>query len=195
MRKSLFICLGIAAIVGCKTSSTTTPGADQPAFKENPKSTDIEPKTASPEYWMAQTATSELTFGDFQKLWDGCESVAFDYLFRISRRDYRSGLMTTEPMVSKQWFEPWRKDTTTVRDVEENSLGGVRRTIYFQFAKNPDGTFTVAPKVLVERQTKIDPKHRNPDDENDMYWYAIRRDTELEIRIVTDLKKKLGMEL
>jgi hypothetical protein len=187
--------MGIVGLAGCKSSSTTTPGSEQADFRENPKSTDIDPKTASPEYWLSQNATSELTFGDFQKLWDGCESVAFDYLFRISRRDYRGGLLTTEPMVSKQWFEPWRKDSTSTRDVEENSLGGIRRAIYFQFAKNPDGSYTVAPKVLVERQTKMDPKHTSPDEENTQYWFAIRRDATMEIRIVGELRKKLGLEM
>jgi len=191
MRKSFLICLGLVGVMGCGSSNTTTPGANS---VEKPKATDIDPKTASPEYWLAQTATSELTYGEFEKLWEGCESVAFDYLFRISRRDYRSGLLTTEPMVSKQWFEPWRKDSTTIRDVEENSLGGIRRTIYFQFAKNPDGSYTVAPKVLVEHYSKPDPKHMNPDEENNSFWYAIRRDTGMEVRIVNDLRKKLGVE-
>lgn len=186
--------MGLAVLAGCG-------GKDKDKVKEkisvpttHPFSTDIDPVKATANYWLDQPANSEMTFTDFQKLWDTCEAVSYDYLFKISRRDYRHGQLTTEPMLSKQWFELWRKDGPTGRDVEEASLGGIRRTIYFQFTQNLDGSYTVAPKVLVERESKIEPRYR-PDLEPDAplsYWYALRRDAQMEIRLVTAIREKLG---
>jgi hypothetical protein len=174
-------------------------GSDKPekivAPTTHPFSTDMDPKLATPTYWLTQPAASELTLSDFKKLWDTCEAVSYDYLFKISRRDFRSGILTTEPMLSKQWFELWRKDGPKVKDVQEASLGGIRRTIYFQFTQNPDGSYTVAPKVLVERESKLERKYRTGEsDEATTYWYALRRDSEMEIRIVAALREKLGIK-
>ncbi|MFI5381923.1 MAG: hypothetical protein ACHRHE_21715 [Tepidisphaerales bacterium] len=187
--RRLFIVAG-ALLAGCggtdKTRTTTMPSTTRPV------ATDIDAEQAQPTYWLKQPATSEISFKDFQKLWDTCEAVSYDYLLKIDRRDYRHGLLTTQPRLSKQWFEPWRKDAPTVRDVEEASFGGIRRTIYFQFTQNLDSSFTVAPKVIVERQSRIDPKFLGDDpDQPTTYWYAVRRDSQLEIRIVAAIRERL----
>ncbi len=190
LRRSIVVASIVLAGCGGKDKSKTTimPSTTRPF------ATDVDPQLASPSYWLKQPATSETSFADFQKLWDSCESVAHDYLFRIERRDYRHGLLTTQPMISKQWFEPWRKDGPTNRDVQEASLGGIRRTVYFQFTQNLDGSYTVAPKVIVERESRPDPKFRLSDDvEHTSYWYALRRDEQMEIRMVAAIREKLGV--
>jgi hypothetical protein len=179
------------AVAGCRSKESAKPKVTiAPATR--PWATDIKAETATVTYWLGQAANSEVSFGDFQKLWDSCESVAYDYLFIVARRDFRRGLLTTEPMVSKQWFEPWRKDASGLPDVEEASLGGIRRTIYFQFNQNPDGSYTVAPKVVVERQAKLDPQHTDEEATGPTnYWYALRRDSEMEVHIVADVRRRL----
>lgn len=157
--------------------------------------TDADPRMAEAGYWLAQPATTEITHADFQALWDACERVARDHLFAISRRDFRAGLLSTEPMLSKQWFEVWRKDSVRVSDVEENSLGGVRRSIHFQFTPNPDGSYTVAPKVVVERHSTVEAKYRTDEAEEDYgsnYWYATRRDPAYEVRLADAIRDRLG---
>lgn len=192
-----YICL--AATAGCGGKTTYAPGsAGGAAPTTRAWATDVPEEQAEAAYWLAKPANSEVTYNDFQKLWDTCESVAYDYLFRIARRDYRGGVLTTEPMLSKQWFELWRKDGPSFQDVREASLGGVRRTIYFQIARNPDGSFTAAPKVIVERQSKVDSRIIITDDTTDprlphQYWYALRRDGEMEVRVVGALREKLAM--
>jgi hypothetical protein len=192
----LALALGCSLLTGCgggdKTRTTVVPSTTRPV------ATAIDPQLAQPTYWLKQPATSETSFADFQKLWDACEAVAYDYLFKIDRRDYRHGLLTTQPMLSKQWFEPWRKDGPTGRDVEEASFGGVRRTVYFQFTQNLDNSYTVAPKVLVERQSKIDHNDTGTNTGNDpdqptSYWYAVRRDAQMEIRLVAAIREKLDV--
>lgn len=171
---------------GCIDSHPSNPAATQPV-------TNVDPKLATKEYWLAQPTVTEVTYKDFNVLWNTCEQVARDYFFKIDRRDYREGLLTTEPLISKQYLEFWRRDARTGYDVREDNIAGVRRTIYFQFARNPDGSYTVTPKVIVERQSRIDSKYRDPDsDQPASYWYPIRRDGNLEVALTKSLRERLA---
>ena len=140
----------------------------------------------------AFSATAEVTAADFHALWEASEAVAHDYLYQIDVRDYRRGLLKTDAVVSKQFFELWRKDAGKARDVIEDSAGPIRRTIYFYFARNADGSYTVSPKVLVERRSKVEAKYRVADEDVPAtYWYALRRDTAMEEKVGADLRSKL----
>lgn len=174
----------LCASMGCIGRRPANPAATQPV-------TAVDPATGEVDYWLAQPASAEVSGGDFQKLWDTSEAVARQYLFNIDLRDYRRGLLKTEATVSKQFFEFWRKDAGTAKDVRENSLGGIRRTVYFQFTRNADASYTVAPKVVVERESRVDPKYRTEIEEATVYWYALRRDTALELNLAAALERKL----
>ena len=115
--------------------------------------TAIDPETVQPHYWLSQPGVAEVTAQDFQTLWSACEDVARDYFFKLDRNDWRSGVLTTQPMVSSQFFEPWRRELQTAADVAESSTATIRRTIRFEVSANGHGTYTVTPKVLVERQS------------------------------------------
>lgn len=184
-RNALWACWGLAALVlaGC-IGNPANPAATQPV-------TLVSPATTQPAHWLAQPAAATVQHGDFQRLWDACESAMRQLLFRPDRREYRTGLLTSEPVISAQWFEPWRRDTSTCRDVAEGSLAQVRRTIYCQFRRNDDGTFTVAPKVLVERQARVEQKLRAVVDYDPAYWYPIRRDEALERRLAQMIAREL----
>ena len=67
---------------------------------------------------------------DFNALWDSAVEVLRQYRFNVDRADRRSGLITTFPVVGRSWFEFWRADAATPRDVLEGSL----HTIYRQAA-------------------------------------------------------------
>jgi hypothetical protein len=178
------IVIGLCALTGCIGKRPKNPAATQPV-------TAVDPVLAEPEYWLKQPPTAEVSGGDFDRLWETCDAVAHEYLFAIDRRDYRGGLMTTAPMISKQFFELWRKDAGKASDVTEASIATIRRTIHFQFHKNPDGTYTVAPKILVERQAVLEPKYRLDPDLPGSYWYAVRRDTVLEGQVGESIRKTL----
>lgn len=180
------ILLGLAmlGIGGCIGQTPSNPAATQPV-------TQVDPKLAEPAYWLDQPATATAEASDFDALWNAAENVARRYLFEIDLRDYRNGLMKTKPVISKQFFEVWRKDAGSWDDVEEASLGTIRRTIIFQFTLNDHGSYSVAPKVLVERQSKIEPKYRPELDSPVVYWYALRRDTTMEQKLVEAIQKRL----
>ena len=88
---------------------------------------------------------------DYEALWNACEAAAKARLFPIQRTDYRAGVLTTEPVVSKQAFEIWRNDVVAASDVIESSLATIRRTIRFEIEPTDDGRFRAIPSVLVER--------------------------------------------
>lgn len=151
--------------------------------------------------------------GDFEALWQAAERTAKDHGFRIDRRDYRLGIMTTDPLTSKQFFELWRSDEATAHDVAQSSLNTIRRTIHFEFQRREDGTFIVAPKVLVEQlanvghritsavqyQSVFDPSLQRGSAEEDQgtvlpqrYWYAIGRDETMEKILAGEVGERLG---
>jgi len=186
------------------------PAATQP-------STNIDLSATQPSYWLAQPPTAVVESIDFDKLVNVCESVAQDYLFKVDRVDYRSGLITTQPLVSSQFFEPWRFDNQTLYDVEESSIATIRRTIRFEITRQPDLTWQMAPKVLVERQaiaerritsvvlyrsvfSAVQQNHLRPtgtpeSDEGVIlqprYWYLLRRDPDFERVLANAVDQRL----
>ena len=212
MRRTRFhlVLLLAAALAGCVTQPQN-PAATQPA-------TAIDLATTQPSYWLDQPAPASATSHDFQRLWTASEGVARDFLFRLDRQDFRAGLLTTRPMVSAQWFEPWRREVRTAKDRNESSLATVRRTIRFQFDRLDDGSYRVTPRVLVERQSLAEQRitssvvdqgyFRRPlrsqdrprgTRESDVgvllpnrYWYPIGRDAALEKALAEAVQKEVA---
>jgi hypothetical protein len=197
---SLLFCLGIP---GCIFKNPNPP---------SPRVTDIDPKLATPDYWLAQPAVTHINSDDFYKLWRTCRSVVHDRFFIIDREEFREGTLTTRPLVSKQYWEVWRRDEVTVHDIEASTLATIRRTVIFQITKQSNGTFTAEPRVLVERcasaerrLTAITEYHTafsgpRPfgSAENDQgivlptdYWYATGRDNALERDLAAAINRQL----
>jgi hypothetical protein len=108
---------------------------------------------------LSQPATSSVDAADFERLWRSCEESARHFGFVPDRLDRRAGLITTQPLVSKQFFEFWRNDVATADDLSDSSLATYRRTLRFNIRKL-DGTgpsaergYHAEPSVLIERQT------------------------------------------
>src|SRR5207245_5438405 len=72
----------------------------------------------------------------------------------LDREDYREGLLTTLPLVSKQSFEIWRRDVVTVPAIAQSTLATFRRTVRFQFSKREDGGYIAAPRSEERRVGK-----------------------------------------
>jgi hypothetical protein len=199
----------VVALAGCITKPQN-PSATQPATAQDLA-------TTQPSHWLDQPAPAGARADDFQRLWTAAEDVARDFLFRLDRQDYRAGVLTTRPMVSAQWFEPWRREVRTVEDRNESSLATVRRTIRFEFERLEDGAYRVTPKVLVERQALAEQRITSavgyrqyfrrpirPQDrprgtrESDVgiylpnrYWYPIGRDDAFERALAQAVAKKV----
>ena len=208
---TMVVAIGLGLAGGC-IMSPQNPAATQPA-------TAIDPATTQPYYWLAKPAAAQVQGRDFDTVWDVCKSTARDYLFALDRVDYRSGVVSTVPLVSKQWFEPWRPDTGSISEAFANSLGAIRRTLRFEVSRNDDGTYTIAPKVLIEREvilernvtdvsqyrfafagpaTKIPAREAvtlEPDTYPDVpikYWYPTGRDAGMEVDVAKRVRKTLA---
>jgi hypothetical protein len=175
--------------------------------------TKIDPKQAQPDYWWNQPAAVHVPAADFYKLWNACKGEMYVRLFVVDREQFRDGLLSSEPLVSKQFFEFWRTDAVTVHDVAESSLASLRRTVHFEVTKQPDGSYDMVPKVLVERYqsterrlTAINQYHESfsaprayndaPDESGEPaaadYWYPVRRDNDLEKDMAASIRQRLA---
>jgi hypothetical protein len=199
------VCVVLLILSGCIIHRVNLPTTQ--------RATAIDPIQATPEYWMDQPAVARISADDFYQLWDACRTEAHSRLFLIDRQDFREGLLTTQPMVSKQAGEFWRSDAVTVHSITESTLATVRRTVRFQLTKTQNGGYIAEPKVLVERfvsserrLTAIDEYHTaftGPRPTDDVvtdqsgklptdYWYSIGRDLALERDLAAAIQHRIA---
>jgi hypothetical protein len=204
-----FVIVGALGAAGCanrRGSALTHAPATQPVTVKNLA-------TTQPSYWLDQPPVTNVSNFQFQPLWDACEHTARSYLFQLDRQDYRLGVLTTKPMVSKQFWELWRGDTGTFHEEIENSLATIRRTVRFEIEHTDDGTYVMTPRVLVERQTIVERRVTSvtqtrlaftgpgvptreaiTSDVIDLpttYWTPIGRDTVLEKKLAEKVRERL----
>ena len=159
-----FLSLAALLLVGCAAPARF-------ANTTRPSSRPIE--QATPAYWYAQPPVASANSQDFDALADACQAVAAHFFFPPDFIDYRDGILQTLPVVSGQWFEPWRREQQTVDDVAESSLATVRRTIRFEITRGADlpgshlpglprSGWTAVPKVLVERESVAERRITTP---------------------------------
>ncbi len=178
-----------------------------------PTATDIDPATAEPEYWLDQPAIASVPGRNYDAIIAGCDHVLRQRFFEVDRVDYRSGQVTSKPLVSKQFWEFWRSDVEGWRQVRDSSVATYRRSVYWTVTKADDGTYCASPKVIVERMggqpkrvttvvyyrrslasadhsTRITSPKLADVPVND--WYALGRDAVLEQSLAEDLTERLA---
>jgi hypothetical protein len=191
------------------TTTTTTSSATQPA---------TQPSIASGRaaYWLRRPAVVTIEANDFETLWRACDEAARHFGFVLDRLDYRGGVITTQPLTSKQFWEIWRNDVATLDDLANSSLATYRRTLRFDIDKTPAGGYVAAPRVVIERYARAEQPitasfylrnafrtQRNSrvwgTRETDrgvflprQYWYATGRDEALEKNVASEVRKQLA---
>ena len=194
----------IALAAGCASSMPAKAPATMPSNA-----------TRVPAYWFDRPGVASVSAADFELLWRAAEEAARDFGFRPDRLDFRDGVITTDPLVSKQWFEFWRNDVATVDDLAESSLATHRRTLRFDIEASGD-RFVATPRVVVERfaqaerpvtssiylrnafrsQKLRDRAYGTPESDRGIllprqYWYATGRDEALERNVASALEKRV----
>lgn len=81
---------------------------------------------------------------NFDNLWQASQYVLKKYHFALDIQDRRTGLISTEPILGKQFFEFWRHDSTTRRDTGESTLQTIYRTVFV----------TISPKAMDQQSYK-----------------------------------------
>lgn len=89
---------------------------------------------------------------NFRAVWHASIEVLRKYSFRIDRQDRRAGVITTEPLLGKHFFEFWRRDAVTGRDMAESSLQTIYRTVTVTIGPTAPGAATYKPIVEVQTQ-------------------------------------------
>jgi hypothetical protein len=193
-------------LAGCAGNSQDLP-TTRPALLSIPA------ERATAEYWLKQPAVASVSSPDYQRLWEACERTLRNDQFDLEEQDYREGVLTTWPMISMQFFEFWRSDAGTLRDVALDSLQTVRRRVRFDLTRAPDGSFVASPKVLIEQSSH--PERRlssvsqftgafivpaeSPTRVTEegvtvpnRYWYVLGRDEAMEKELVDSVRAKIG---
>jgi len=196
-------------IIGC-IGKPQNPAATQPV-------TISDVATTQPSYWYAKPAVVTIVAPDLEALIRTSETVLRESGFKVNRVSYRQALITSQPMVTSQFFEFWRPDVQTFGDSAQASTRTTRRTVRFEIARRNDGQFELTPKVLVERQSVAEQRitsvalyrgavarARGADrqsgtkesDEGIMipshYWYAAGRDPAIEKKLAAEISKQLA---
>ena len=200
--KARFLSIGIAlsALAGCYHVDVS------------PSLSQTDEKLATQGYWLAKPANATVSHDDYDELWEACIGSARWRGYRADRSDYRGGLLITYPLVAKQAFEVWKRDTPTVSDIADNTIATMRRTIHFEIARRDNGTFECVPKVLVEKfastegritsvtryrdSFSLEPNQgsREADKGRDIptaYWYTTGRDVVLEKDLAAAIESRL----
>jgi hypothetical protein len=174
--------------------------------------TSIDPKKAQSEYWFRLPAIEQIKASDYDQLWNACENTAQDFSFTVDRVDYRTGLITTKPLISKQFFEFWRRDVLDFESQADSDTTTHRRVAHFKIARLADDSYVCEPRVVVEHYAMPERRitavyqyqdafslHRQFEEQtNDDgtplrvdYWYAERRDEVLERAMAARIREYL----
>ncbi len=77
----------------------------------------------------------------FEARWQASLDVLRSYRFKIDLQDRRRGLIKTEPMVARHFFEFWRRDAASAYDVVEGTLQTIYVIASVQVSRiKPDGS-------------------------------------------------------
>lgn len=108
---------------------------------------------------------------NFEALWQGAIDVLDEYYFTLQRTDRREGVILTQPLTGKHWFEFWRKDSATARDTAESSLQTIFRQVRITIRPTAPGaaTYQASVEVLVSRLDRDLPEIRSTSEAYDLF--------------------------
>lgn len=87
---------------------------------------------------------------NFEVTWRASQDVLTKYRFELDRLDRREGVIVTELMVGRQFFELWRHDCVTMRDKAESSLQTIYKRAIVTIRPTSPGASTWKATVVVE---------------------------------------------
>jgi hypothetical protein len=206
MKGSVVAAVVLLLLTGCAASKRASAQSPGDVSTASARSDAVDPDAQA-------SALASVSSRDFDALWKACERSLWARHFRIDRRDYREGLITTYPLISKQFFEPWRTDTLGAANVAESSLNTIRRTVRFEIAHDSKrDVYTAVPRVQIERYSnagrrltsaamyrstfrRTEARGTRESDAGvtmpSRYWYSIGHDERLEQALARSVKNRL----
>ena len=131
--------------------------------------------------------------------------------FQLDEVNRRRGVVTTQALVSKQWFEFWRQDVVSLEAGAEASLQTIRRRVKVTVIQANSRHYELDCQVQVERRVSDLQRARNHIRAQDVFyrtggpvpslamrqeesgprWQVIDRDEPLETAILAGISAKL----
>jgi hypothetical protein len=139
------------------------------------------------------------------------ENVLAEMYFTIEKADVDSGLIRTRPLPGAQFFEFWRSENVGAVNALEANLHTIRRTVILEISpKNnqlqvdcevqiqrlslPDRQVISSAKVygMFSRSSPLLQRLiLNPEQEKEMAWIDLGRDSRLETEILKRIEKRI----
>lgn len=94
----------------------------------------------------------------YRQFWSHSVNSVRHFGYELDRVDPAAGVITSEPLTSKQWFEFWRNDTLGADQVGEASLHTMRRAVRVEVQPTlqDKNEYVVSVRVNVERISQIE---------------------------------------
>jgi len=108
---------------------------------------------------------------NFEAAWQGSQDALRDYGFTLDRQDRRAGVITTKPLLARHWFEFWRRDAGSSREVLEGTVQTVHRTASVRIVRTaPEAeNYRVSVEVVVSRSSGTRMVGRSASDAYEMF--------------------------
>ena len=107
---------------------------------------------------------------NFNAAWDAAGEVLRKYRFIIDRADRREGVITTFPMIGRHWFEFWRKDAITRRDLAEGTIHTIYRQVTVNIRRQGDSKeYLTTVRVLISRSNLPNPQVTSTSEAYDLF--------------------------
>ena len=148
-----------------------------------------------------------------EQIWQVCQRHLKSRGFSLDRVDRRRGLIVTNPLTSRQWFEFWCQDVVTSKEIFEASLHTMRRIIYLEVQPMEKNKCRLVCQARVERVSYVNdiagggvssqifrggagmiPTYTMPPSSTDAQpqWVPLGRDAALEADILRSIQKAVA---
>ncbi len=151
------------------------------------------------------------TTDDISLVMANAEAVLAGMNFSVDKADTNRGLLSTHPLTAAQSFEIWRKDNVGSFNSAEANMHTIRRIVEMNIKKN-NSRLCIDCAVYVERMSlpereitstasaagaftrssaTMQQLELNRQQQSQMTWIPLGRDSELEVEILNQLNNKL----
>ncbi len=150
----------VASTEGAATEAATSPSASsQPSLVTTAPTTLPRNPSHRGEHIVVKVIDPNQTsryiyHASYDNIWQQAMKLLVDTGFVLDRKDYRLGILTTQPLPSAQWVEPWKPQQTTFKNALENTVNMQQRSVRISISKVPEKPdfYEIGIEVLVERQ-------------------------------------------
>lgn len=144
----------------------------------------------------------------YRQFWGHSVATVRHFGYEMQRVDPAAGVIVSEPMTSKQWFEFWRNDTLAAGQVVEASMHTTRRQIRVhvqpmgepktylvdvrvdvQRMSQPDRQVTTSASVAHAYTDRLPTEQATTEAEAAVHWVDMGRDRVLETAILERLSR------